>query len=112
MDGYSLRILFLFHYNLFISVPGAGGGKQDEVDKTKSPLSTQTVPGSDKENVARTLFDKTSSDNGEASIVPERGEPEGESKQPVVTAQRQVRLTAILGVQMDNLQNKLNLKCI
>ena len=59
---------------------GAGGGQQDEEDKPKSPLSTQTVPGGAKENVARN--DET---------VPVRGEPEGESKQPVVTVQRQVR---------------------
>ena len=73
-------------------IPGAGGGKQDELDKTKSPPTTQTAPGSGKENVARNLFDKTSLDDNEGSFVPERGEPEGESKQPVVTAQRQVCL--------------------
>ena len=68
---------------------GAGGGQQDEDDKTKSPLSTQTTPSGGKENVARNLFDKTDLDDDET--VPVRGEPEGESKQPVVTAQRQVR---------------------
>ena len=62
------------------SFSGAGGGQPDEEDKPKSPLSTPTVPGGGKENVARN--DET---------VPVRGEPEGESKQPVVTVQRQVR---------------------
>ena len=72
---------------------GAGSGKQDEEDKAKSSPSPQTVPvSSSKDNVARSLFDKANIDDNEASIVPERGEPEGESKQPVVAAQRQVRL--------------------
>ena len=63
-----------------IHFSGAREGQQDEEDKPKCPLSTQTVPGGGKENVARN--DET---------VPVRGEPEGESKQPVVTVQRQVR---------------------
>lgn len=69
----------------------AGVCKHEDVDKTKSPVTSQTTPGNGKDSQARHLFDKPSVDDCKPSIVPVRGEPEGESKQPaVVTVQRQV----------------------
>lgn len=79
--GFIVRLGVTVHKTFIVRFPGAGSGKQDD------PSSTQTVSGSGKDNLTR-----TSLDDGESTIVPERGEPEGESKQPVtvVTAQRQV----------------------